>query len=83
MSVFIVLGGFNLEKLRSSMFVKEYLWQTIVTIGGLFVIALTLIIGAFLIYKGSDTFLTFHHSIGEFLGSTDFNPTDNEMVEER
>lgn len=77
MSVFIMLGGFNLGKLRSSMFAKEYLWQTIVTIGGLFVIFVTLIIGAFLIYKGSDTFLTFHHSIGEFLGSTDFNPTDN------
>ena len=42
---------------RKSMFCKEYFWQILVTIGGLFVIFVTLLIGAFLVYKGSDTFL--------------------------
>ena len=37
---------------RKSMFCKEYFWQILVTIGGLFVIFVTLLIGAFLIYKG-------------------------------
>ena len=54
---------------RKSMFCKEYFWQILVTIGGLFVIFLTLLIGAFLVYKGSDTFLKFHHTLKEFLGS--------------
>ena len=62
---------------NKSMFAKEYFWQILVTIGGLFVIFLTLSIGAFLVYKGSDTFLTFHHSLSEFLGSVDWNPADN------
>lgn len=47
------------------------------TICGLFVIVLTIIIGAFLVYKGSDTFLKFGHTIFEFLGSTDFAPVDS------
>ena len=40
-------------------------------------IALTIIIGAFLIYKGSDTFLVFGHSLWEFLGSATWEPVDN------
>lgn len=48
---------------RKSMFCKEYFWQILVTIGGLFVIFVTLLIGAFLVYKGSDTFLKFHHTL--------------------
>ena len=42
-----------------------------------FVIALTIIIGAFLVYKGSDTFLKFGHSIWEFLGSAKWEPVDS------
>ena len=45
-----------------SMFCKEYFWQILVTIGGLFVIFVTLLIGAFLVYKGSDTFYAFGFS---------------------
>ena len=60
-----------------SMFCKEYFWQILVTIGGLFVIFVTLLIGAFLVYKGSDTFLKFHHTLQEFLGSANFAPMDN------
>ena len=62
---------------RKSMFCKEYFWQILVTIGGLFVIFVTLLIGAFLVYKGSDTFFKFHHTLQEFLGSANFAPMDN------
>lgn len=62
---------------KKGMFLKEYLWRTIVTICGLFVIVLTLVIGGFLVYKGSGTFTKFGHSIGEFLFSADWAPVDN------
>lgn len=62
---------------RKSMFCKEYFWQILVTIGGLLVIFVTLLIGAFLVYKGSDTFFKFHHTLGEFLGSANWAPMDN------
>ena len=63
--------------IKRGMFTKEYLWRTIVTLCGLFVIVLTLGIGGFLVYKGSGTFLKFHHSIVEFLFSPDWAPIDN------
>ena len=50
--------------------------MVVVTICGLFLIALTVTIGVFLFIKGNVTFTTFHHSIGEFLFSSDWNPTD-------
>mgnify|MGYP002968023127 CR=1 FL=1 len=56
---------------------KEHAWRGLMTAGGLLVIAITICIGAFLIYKGSGTFTIFGHSIFEFLGSTDWNPEDN------
>jgi phosphate transport system permease protein len=58
------------------MFRKEYLWRGAVVFCGLFVIALTAAIGAFLVYKGGDTFTVFHHSVWEFLFSQDFHPND-------
>ena len=62
---------------KKGMFAKEYLWRTIVTLCGLSVIVLTLVIGGFLVYKGSGTFFKFHHTIGEFLFSPDWAPIDN------
>ena len=59
------------------MFFKEYGWRGLAVICGMFVIVLTIGIGAFLVYKGSDTFLKFGHSIFEFLGSADWSPADN------
>lgn len=59
------------------MFQREYGWRGIATLCGMFVIILTIVIGAFLIYKGSDTFLKFGHTIWEFLGSSEWNPADN------
>ena len=60
---------------RSNMFRKEYLGRTVVTICGLFIIVLTLAIGAFLVYKGVGTFTVYHHSLLEFLFSSDWNPS--------
>ena len=62
--------------MKKSMFAKEYAWRGLMTAGGLFVIVLTICIGAFLVYKGSGTFTTFHHTLWEFLGSAEWNPTD-------
>ena len=36
---------------EKSMFVREYLWRDLMTVCGLFVILLTIVIGAFLVYK--------------------------------
>lgn len=56
---------------------KEYLGRTIVQICGLFIILLTLSIGAFLCYKGIGTFTVYHHSVWEFLFSPNWNPADD------
>lgn len=64
-------------KEKKGMFFKEYGWRGLSIFFGLFVIALTIIIGAFLIYKGSDTFLVFGHTLWEFLGSATWEPVDN------
>ena len=53
---------------KQNMFTKEYAWRGLMTVGGLLVIAITICIGAFLIYKGSGTFTIFGHSVFEFLG---------------
>lgn len=67
-----------MDKLKpKSMFAKEYFWRDLMTVCGLFVIVLTLTIGAFLVYKGSATFLTFRHGLLEFLGSADWEPIDD------
>ena len=65
------------ETMRRGMFRREYGWRGIATLCGMFVIILTIVIGAFLIYKGSDTFLKFGHTLWEFLGSAEWNPADN------
>lgn len=62
---------------QKGMFAKEYAWRGLDTIGGVFVIGLTLVIGAFLAYKGSGTFLIFKHTLSEFIGSTTWGPVDN------
>lgn len=55
-------------------FRKEYLGRMVVTTAGLFIIVLTLAIGAFLIYKGTATFTVDRHSVAEFLFSAEWNP---------
>lgn len=66
---------------QRNMFREEYLGKVIVTIGGVFVILLTVAIGLFLIIKGIPTFTQFGHSIAEFLFSSDFKPNDSAVGE--
>lgn len=56
---------------------KGMIGKSIVTICGLFVIFITLAIGAFLFYKGSGTFSKYGHSISEFLFSPNWSPKDD------
>ncbi|MCI6237212.1 MAG: phosphate ABC transporter permease subunit PstC [Firmicutes bacterium] len=58
-------------------FRKEYLGRGIVTASGFFIIALTLAIGVFLIVQGTGTFTKYHHSILEFLFSSEWAPVDS------
>jgi len=59
-------------------FLNEGLWKIIITAIGIAVIGLTLAIAVFLAVKGSATFYKFHHSVFEFLFSSDWNPQDTE-----
>ena len=59
---------------KADRFRKETLGRSLVTLAGLFIILLTLAIGAFLVYRGSATFLVDKHSITEFLFSPDWEP---------
>lgn len=56
---------------------KETLWRALITACGLFIILLTLSIGAFLLYKGIGTFTVYGHSPAEFLFSSNWNPADD------
>jgi phosphate transport system permease protein len=56
---------------------KEYLGRSIVTICGFLIILLTMSIVAFLLFKGMGTFTIYHHSVTEFLFSSDWNPADD------
>ena len=58
------------------MFKKEYLGRGLVTLCGIFIIALTLAISIFLLIKGTDVFRLFHHSVGEFMFSDKWAPMD-------
>lgn len=58
-------------------FKNEYAGRILVTVCGGFLIVLTLIIGLFLIVRGSATFTEYHHSIFEFLFSSDWSPKDS------
>lgn len=62
---------------KRNMFAKEYFWRGLMTSCGFFVIILTISIGAFLVYKGSATFLVYHHGIFEFLFSDNWAPVDS------
>ncbi len=64
--------GFNFAAFR-----KEGLGKSVVSICGIFIIILTLLIGAFLIYKGSTTFTVHGHSIFEFIFSSEWAPSDS------
>lgn len=60
-----------------SLRLKENLWTVAVRICGIFIMLLPIVIGLFLLYRGIGTFTTYHHSVFEFLFSSDFSPADN------
>ena len=62
------------------LFFRKYLGCSIVTICGLFMIALTVSIGAFLIFKGMGTFARYGHSVFEFLFSSDWSPMLSQAI---
>lgn len=63
---------------QQHMFRREILGKSVSTICGLFLIVLTIAIGCFLLAKGMLTFTEFHHSIGEFLFSSAWKPSDTD-----
>ena len=63
---------------QQHMFRREILGKSISTICGFFLIILTVAIGCFLLAKGMLTFTDFHHSIGEFLFSSAWKPSDTD-----
>lgn len=63
---------------RQNMLRREYFGKSLSTICGLSLIVLTLAIGCFLLAKGMLTFTQFDHSIGEFLFSSEWKPSDTE-----
>ena len=64
---------------QQHMFRREILGKSVSTICGLFLIVLTIAIGCFLLAKGMLTFTEFHHSIGEFLFSSTWKPSDTDV----
>lgn len=61
---------------HSGSFRKETLGRTAVTAAGMFIIALTLAIGAFLCWRGLAVFAVDGHSIFEFLFSAEWKPAE-------
>jgi phosphate transport system permease protein len=71
-------GLLPLKEVQEFLMVKkEYLGRFFVTACGLFIILLTMSIGAFLLYKGMGTFTIYHHTLTEFLFSSNWNPADD------
>ena len=64
---------------QQHMFRREYFGKSLAVLCGMFLIVLTIAIGAFLLAKGMLTFTQFHHSIGGFLFSSAWKPSDTEM----
>lgn len=52
-------------------------WQKTYTICGAAIIALTIIIGIFLVYRGSESFTKGGHTLAEFLFSSEWQPLDS------
>ncbi len=56
---------------------KDKQYALMIKAAGIFIIALTIAIGVFLLFKGTGTFVQGKHSIFEFLFSSEWNPTDS------
>jgi phosphate transport system permease protein len=56
---------------------REQLARTAITLCGIGVSLVPIFIGLFLLWKGSDTFLAFGHSLPEFLFTGNWAPNDD------
>ena len=63
---------------QQHMFRREYFGKGLSTLCGGFLVVLPIAIGCFLLAKGMLSFTTFDHSIGEFLFSSVWKPSDTE-----
>lgn len=68
----------NSQIRQKPMFLREYMGKWTATFCGLFLVILTVAIGVFLLARGMLTFTDFNHSIGEFLFSSSWKPSDTE-----
>lgn len=71
-----IKGGTS-QKNTLHKFLNEYFWRGLVTVCGILIILLTLSIGLFLIVKGTGTFTKYHHTLSEFLFSSEWSPMDS------
>ena len=62
--------------MRRSVVLADNLFRNVVRTGALCMIGITFAIGAFLLWRGSATFLQYGHSIAEFLFSANWQPAD-------
>ncbi|MDK2868317.1 MAG: phosphate transport system permease protein [Clostridiales bacterium] len=62
---------------KTRRFQSETFWRGLVTACGLLIILLTMAIGIFLLVKGTGTFTKYHHSVAEFLFSSEWKPMDS------
>ena len=65
-----------MDKVVQKAIAKDKRWRAVYIACGLLIVALTLLMGAFLLYQGSQTFLKAHHSVWEFLFTSDWAPLD-------
>ena len=65
-----------MDKVVQKAIASDKRWRAVYIACGLLIVALTLLMGAFLLYQGSQTFIKAHHSIWEFLFTSDWAPLD-------
>lgn len=65
-----------MDKVVQKAIAKDKRWRAVYIACGLLIVALTLLMGAFLLYQGSQTVLKAHHSVWEFLFTSDWAPLD-------
>lgn len=65
-----------MDKVVQKAIASDKRWSALYVFCGLLIVALTLLMGAFLLYQGSQTFIKAHHSLWEFLFTSEWAPND-------
>ena len=65
-----------MDKVVQKAIASDKRWRALYVFCGLLIVALTLLMGAFLLYQGSQTFIKAHHSLWEFLFTSEWAPND-------